>query len=101
MIDTPELIERATAELEIREALAGVANGAGTARFLVGSPGLGKTALLRWASTLAGKEGFAVASAVAGQMERGLPFGLLGQAIVALGGNPVEDGVSLARAGGQ
>ena len=34
-------------------------------------------------------------------MEQGLPFGLLGQAIVALGGNPVEDVAELARAGGQ
>ena len=101
MTNTPELIERATAESEIREALATVADGAGTARFLAGSPGLGKTALLAWASTIAAQEGFSVATAVAGQMERGLPFGLIGQAIVALGGDPVEDVAELARAGGQ
>ncbi len=95
------LIERAAAEQELSAALAGARSGAGAAHFVVGSPGLGKTSLLRRVRELATAEDFAVAAAVAAPMERGLPFGVLGQAIVGLGGRPVEDVADLARAGGQ
>jgi DNA-binding CsgD family transcriptional regulator len=94
-----ELLERVDTEDAIGEALASAAAGDGGALLLTGTAGIGKTALLGWATAAA--EGFAVAHAVASPMERGLPFGLLGQAIVALGGNPVEDVAELARAGGQ
>ena len=97
----PELLERLDTEHAIGEALRGAARGDGGTVALSGTPGIGKTAMLGWASTLAAARGFAVAHAVASPMERGLPFGLLGQAIVALGGNPVEDVAELARAGGQ
>jgi DNA-binding CsgD family transcriptional regulator len=96
-----ELLERLDTEHAIGEALRGAARGEGGTVALSGTPGIGKTAMLGWASALAGARGFAVAHAVASPMERGLPFGLLGQAIVALGGNPVEDVAELARAGGQ
>jgi DNA-binding CsgD family transcriptional regulator len=97
----PDLIERSAAEEAIRDALRSGARGEGIAALLVGTSGIGKTAMLNWATALARQEGFVVAHAVASPMERGLPFGLFGQAIVALGGNPVEDVAELARAGGQ
>jgi DNA-binding CsgD family transcriptional regulator len=101
MRNTLELIERAEPEQTIREALSDAARGEGTAVFLTGTAGIGKTAMLRRATSLARDEGCLLAHAVASRMERGLPFGLLGQAIVALGGNPVEDVAELAGAGGQ
>jgi DNA-binding CsgD family transcriptional regulator len=96
-----DLLERVTTEHAVGDALRAGARGEGGVVLLIGTPGIGKTALLGWAAALAQKRGFAVAHAVASPMERGLPFGLLGQAIVALGGNPVEDVGELARAGGQ
>jgi DNA-binding CsgD family transcriptional regulator len=96
-----QLLERTNTEHAIGDALRAGARGDGSALLLVGTPGVGKTAMLGWAATLARKRGFAVAQAVASPMEQSLPFGLLGQAIVALGGNPVEDVAELARAGGQ
>jgi len=96
-----ELLERVDTEHAIGDALQAAARGEGSTVALLGSPGIGKTAMLGWASELAAARGFAVAQAIASPMERGLPFGLLGQAIVALGGNPVEDVAELARAGGQ
>ena len=81
MSQTVQLIERARAEDSVRDALAAAAAGAGTALFLTGTAGIGKTTMLGWAAALAGEEGHLVAHAIASQMERGLPFGLLGQAI--------------------
>ena len=101
MATEPDLIERSAAEEAIRDALRSGARGDGIAALLVGTSGIGKTAVLNWATQLAREEGFVVAHAVASPMERGLPFGLFGQAIVTLGGNPVEDVAELARAGGQ
>jgi DNA-binding CsgD family transcriptional regulator len=96
-----QLLERLNAEHAVRDSLRSSARGEGSALLLVGSPGVGKTAMLAWATRRAAERGFAVAHAVASPMERSLPFGLLGQAIVSLGGNPVEDVAELARAGGQ
>jgi len=96
-----DLLERVNTERAIGEALHRAAAGEGSVVLLAGTPGIGKTALLGWAASAAAQRGFAVAHAVASPMERGLPFGLLGQAIVALGGNPVEDVAELASAGGQ
>jgi DNA-binding CsgD family transcriptional regulator len=101
MVKRLQLLERVRAEQAIEAAMAAAAAGAGGTVALVGSPGIGKTAMLGWATSLARDRGFAVAHSVASPMERGLPFGLLGQAIVELGGNPVEDVAELARAGGQ
>jgi DNA-binding CsgD family transcriptional regulator len=96
-----ELLERVNTEHAIGDALRAATHGDGGVLLLVGTPGIGKTALLGWGAALAHRRGFAVAHALASPMERGLPFGLLGQAIVELGGNPVEDVAELARAGGQ
>lgn len=96
-----ELFERVGAERAIRDSLRSSARGDGSALLLMGSSGVGKTAMLSWAARSAAERGFAVAHAVASPMEQNLPFGLLGQAIVSLGGNPVEDVAELARAGGQ
>src|SRR5579871_2045830 len=103
MSNMPDLIERSTAQKTIRDVLAagGEDLGGGHVAFLTGTAGIGKTAMLRWAAQRAREQGFRVAEALASPMEQGLPFGLLGQAIVALGGNPVEDVAELARAGGQ
>jgi DNA-binding CsgD family transcriptional regulator len=96
-----ELLERVKTEHAIGDALRAGAQGKGGVVLLIGTPGIGKTALLGRAAAAAAQQSFAVAHAVASPMERGLPFGLLGQAIVELGGNPVEDVAELARAGGQ
>ena len=94
------LLERTDAQATLTSALRGAAAGAGSAVFLVGSAGIGKTSVLDWASAAARRRGFRVASAVGSPMETGLPFGLLGQPIVALGGSAVEDEAELARLGG-
>jgi DNA-binding CsgD family transcriptional regulator/tetratricopeptide (TPR) repeat protein len=97
----PDLIERSNIERTLHDALlVGRAEG-GSIAFLNGTPGIGKTSMLSWAMARAQEDGFLVAEGVASRMERSLPFGLLGQVIVALGGNPVEDVAELALAGGQ
>jgi DNA-binding CsgD family transcriptional regulator len=96
-----QLLERVDTAHAIGDALRASARAEGSALLLVGTPGVGKTAMLGWAAALGEERGFAVAEAVASPMEQSLPFGLLGQAIVSLGGNPVEDVAELARAGGQ
>ncbi len=96
-----DLLERVNSEQAIREAMRAAGRGEGSVVLLIGTPGIGKTTMLGCAASLARRHDFALAHAVASPMERGLPFGLLGQAIVALGGNPVEDVAELARAGGQ
>ena len=83
-----QLLERGNTEHAIRDALRASERGEGSAVLLLGAPGVGKTAMLAWAAQRGSERGFAVAEALASQMERSLPFGLLGQAIVALGGNP-------------
>jgi hypothetical protein len=101
MAAMPDLIERANIEQVISDTLVMARAADGSVAFLNGTPGIGKTAMLGWAIRRAQEEGFVVADAVASRMERGLPFGLLGQVIVALGGNPVDDVAELALAGGQ
>jgi DNA-binding CsgD family transcriptional regulator len=101
MANKLQLLERTDTELAIGDALRAGARGEGSALMLAGTPGVGKTAMLGWATTAAQERDFAVAAGVASPMEQTLPFGLLGQVIVALGGNPVEDVAELARAGGQ
>jgi len=99
--DRSRLLEREAALETIDAALEAVSKGSGAVVFVAGAAGIGKTSLLS-AGQLAGvKAGFRVASAVGSPMEAGLPFGLVGQAIVALGGSEVDDPVVLERLGGQ
>jgi DNA-binding CsgD family transcriptional regulator/tetratricopeptide (TPR) repeat protein len=81
----------------IRDALAEVGRGSGTALMLIGPAGIGKTSLLHVAGDAAERAGFAVASAVGSPMETGLPFGLIGQAILALGGEAFDSVAGLER----
>lgn len=69
--------------------------------FVAGAAGIGKTALLETGRFAGVQAGFRVASAVGSAMEMGLPFGLIGQTIVALGGSEIDDPVVLAQLGGQ
>ena len=100
-VGTGGLLERDEAEAAVGAALREAADGGTGALWLVGTAGIGKTALVRRAGRAAAESGFTVASATASPMEAGLPFGLLGQAIIALGGSPVEDADELARLGGR
>lgn len=95
------LLERDGVVGVIDDALRRVAQGTGTAIFLVGMPGMGKTSLINLAEARAQAAGFRVAGAVGSEREMELPFGLVSQAIVALGGSDVEDVVVLERLGGQ
>ncbi|HME03432.1 MAG TPA: AAA family ATPase, partial [Solirubrobacteraceae bacterium] len=60
-----------------------------------GRAGVGKTSLLREGKRAAREAGFSVGSAVGSPMESGLPFGLLGQAVVQLVGSTVDDSSEL------
>jgi DNA-binding CsgD family transcriptional regulator len=95
------LLERDEAIGTIEAALEGVAHEHGAMLLLHGAPGIGKTSLLEFGLRAARDAGFKVGTAAGSPMEAELPFGLLGQAIVALGGSDVEDVVDLARLGGQ
>lgn len=95
------LLERDDVVGAIADALGLLERGTGTALFLVGAAGIGKTSLINVAERSAQAAGFTVAGAVGSPMETELPFGLLSQAVVALGGGDVEDVVELARLGGQ
>ncbi|HVC86017.1 MAG TPA: AAA family ATPase [Gaiellaceae bacterium] len=95
------LLERDGVGASIVAALRGVEAGNGAVVFLAGPAGIGKTSSLGWAERAARGAEFRVARATGTPMETGLPFGLLGQAIVALGGSVVEDVEELARLGGQ
>jgi len=95
------LLERDGALEAMLEAMRSVELGDGAVVFLAGTAGIGKTSLLGAARRAAQAAGFTIASAVGSPMETGLPFGLLGQAIVALGGSEVDDPVELVRLGGQ
>ena len=105
-VDTPSvdlqdgtLLEREAALGQLGSALD--IEGGGDVLFLVGAAGIGKTSLLRDGRRTAVRRGFKVASAVGSPMETGLPFGLIGQALVALGGSDVDDVVELERLGGR
>jgi DNA-binding CsgD family transcriptional regulator len=101
VVSGPELVERDGALDAVVRALDSVADASGAAMVVVGSAGMGKTSVLELARRRATLAGFGVASAVGSHMEMGLPFGLVGQAIVALGGSGVDDPVELERLGGQ
>ncbi|HTW41158.1 MAG TPA: AAA family ATPase [Solirubrobacteraceae bacterium] len=99
--DMTGLLERDAALHAIGAALEAAARGSGAALFLLGGAGIGKTSLVERCARAARDAGFTVGAAVGSPMEAELPFGLLGQAIVALGGSDVEDVVQLERLGGQ
>jgi DNA-binding CsgD family transcriptional regulator len=94
-----DLLEREIALGAISEALGDVGRGGGAVVLLVGPAGIGKTSLVQAGTRAALQAGFRVGSAVGSPMESGLPFGLVGQAIVELGGSGVDDVAELQRLG--
>ena len=95
------LLERDAALGAVAGAVESVQAGSGGVVFVAGGAGMGKTSVLGVGRRVAVRAGFRVASGVGSRMEVGLPFGLMGQAIVGLGGSVVDDVVELARLGGQ
>ncbi len=91
------LLERDIALGAIMEALGDVERGGGAVVLLAGPAGIGKTSLVQAGRRAAQEAGFGVGSAVGSPMESGLPFGLVGQAMVELGGSDVDDVVELQR----
>jgi DNA-binding CsgD family transcriptional regulator len=78
-----DLLEREAQRAAVAGALTGALEGHGSSVFLVGEPGLGKTALL--AECCKGAAGFAVAQATCSELEQSVPFGLLDRLFGALG----------------
>jgi DNA-binding CsgD family transcriptional regulator len=93
------LLERDAALGAISDALADVERGDGAVVFLAGAPGIGKTAIVQAGRRAAHEAGFRVGSAIGSPMESGMPFGLVGQAMVELGGSELDDVVELQRLG--
>lgn len=85
------LLERDVAVNAVGGALRAAAGGTGTALFVAGSPGIGKTSIVELAKRAARESGFTLASAVGSPMETGLAFGLVGQATIALRGGGTDD----------
>ena len=86
-----ELLERDAALGAIADVLEDVEQGGGAVLFLAGAAGIGKTSLMAAGRRAAQQAGFRVGSAVGSPMESGLPFGLVGQAMVELGGSDADD----------
>jgi DNA-binding CsgD family transcriptional regulator len=95
------LLEREPAQAAVVDAVEAARKGAGATVFVEGTAGLGKTSVLAWSRAVARDAGFIVASAVGSPTEARLPFGLFGQAMMALGGSAVDDVAELAQLGGQ
>lgn len=95
------LLEREAARQRILDAISEAGAGRGAGLFVVGPAGIGKTSVLTVARQAAAAAGFVVASGVGSPMEARLPFGLFGQALVAIGGTAIDDAVELERLGGQ
>ncbi|MGH2859237.1 MAG: hypothetical protein ACRDMJ_17325, partial [Solirubrobacteraceae bacterium] len=68
---------------------------------MTGAAGIGKTSMVAVARSTAGELGFGVAAGAGSPTESALPFGVFGQAMIALGGSAVDDVAELARLGGQ
>ncbi len=79
------LVEREEVVLNLVQQLRRLRRGSGTAVFLVGAAGLGKTALVDWLEGFARPLGFVVSRATGTPMERSLPFGFFDQAMRGLG----------------
>ncbi len=106
MIDGPaldsaggSLLERDVALGVMMDTLGAVEQGGGAVLLLAGAAGIGKTSLMRAGRRAALQAGFRVGSAVGSPMESGLPFGLVGQALVELGGSDADDVLELQRLG--
>ena len=93
------LLERDVALGVISDALGDVERGGGAVVLLAGPAGIGKTSLVQAGRRTAQDAGFRVGSAVGSPMESGLPFGLVGQAMVELGGSELDDVAELQRLG--
>lgn len=74
-----DLFEREAELARIGDALAAAAQGVGAVLPIEGVPGIGKTALLAAAGVLAAGRGFRVLTAVCGELEKDLPFGVVRQ----------------------
>ncbi|HTX47681.1 MAG TPA: AAA family ATPase, partial [Solirubrobacteraceae bacterium] len=102
VVSRPPLLERDSSLAAITRALESVpATASGSSLLVVAPAGMGKTAVLEMGRGAAAAGKFRIASAVGSRMEMGMPFGLVGQAIVALGGSQVDDPVELEALGGQ
>ncbi len=77
------LVERTEALAALGHVLEQSRQGNGQVLFIVGEAGLGKTSLLRYASSVA--TGFALGEGTGSSFEKALPFGLLDHALSALG----------------
>lgn len=78
------LWEREAERSALAGALAAAARGRGTAVFLLGQPGLGKTRLLAEASSAAGRR-FRAVRASGQEMEAGFPYAMVHQVVASLG----------------
>lgn len=74
-----ELFERDAELVRINELLAAASAGLGAVLLVEGAAGIGKTALLAAAGKSAADRGFRVLTAVGGELEQELPFGILRQ----------------------
>jgi DNA-binding CsgD family transcriptional regulator len=90
------LVDRGSAMTAIGRLLDRARTGHGGCLFLVGEPGLGKTALLDYACDRAADD-FSVGVGRGDAMEQSLPFGLMSQAIAALGGGEALAPLSAAQ----
>lgn len=81
--------EREAVAAAVQRLLDGARGGRGRALFVVGAAGLGKTTVFEWAVHTAGRD-FAVAVGRGDVVEASLPFGLVAQALAALGGASAE-----------
>ncbi|MGH9094836.1 MAG: AAA family ATPase, partial [Acidimicrobiales bacterium] len=92
------LLERETSMARVAALLARLRAGHGSALFVIGEPGLGKTALLDAARRLAPPD-IAVGFGQGDAMETAVPFGLMGQVLRVLhGGDAQAAAASAARA---
>jgi len=81
------LLERDGAAKAVAELVGAVSAGQASALFVVGEPGLGKTALLEHGRDLAVAAGLAAGFGRGHPMEEALPFGVLVQVLDAVGGS--------------
>jgi DNA-binding CsgD family transcriptional regulator len=87
----PVLLERDAALGAVCDALQAAGGGEGGALLVIGAAGIGKSSVVSMACALAQEAGFRVAVGVGTPMEAGLAYGLIGQAVVALGGHAVDE----------
>ncbi len=94
------LLERDDALEAVLGALEAVREGSGAGLYVVARAGLGKTSVLDVARHAGARAGLRVTSAIGSAMEVGLPFGLIDQALVGLGGSGVVDALLSGQAPG-